>query len=91
MDIVLRTPASDELRALASALSSWQQDGGPIQLHPGDLGWFSMRGPDATARALRAWFSGGKLLGLGLLELAERGRSLAALDPDGRVVAVAGV
>ena len=68
VDIVLRTPVADELRSLASTLSSWQRDNGPIQLHPGDLGWFCMRGAEATARALRAWFCGDTLLALGLLD-----------------------
>ncbi len=52
-------------------------------MHPGDLGWFSMRGPDATARALRAWFSGDKLLALGLLDGPD-GLLRLGLDPDVR-------
>ena len=81
VDIVLRTPVADELRSLASMLGSWQRDNGPIQLHPGDLGWFSMRGVDATARALRAWFRGGQLLALGLLDGAD-GLLRLGMDPD---------
>lgn len=81
MDIVLRTPVADELRSLVSTLSSWQRDTGPIQLHPGDLGWFSMRGADATARALRAWFRGDQLLALGLLDGPD-GLLRLGMDPD---------
>ena len=81
VDIVLRTPAADELRSLASTLSTFQRDDGPIQLHPGDLGWFSMRGAEATAQALRAWFCGDTLLALGLLDGPD-GLLRLGIDPD---------
>lgn len=81
VDIVLRTPAADELRSLASTLSTFQRDNGPIQLHPGDLGWFSMRGAEATAQALRAWFCGDTLLALGLLDGPD-GLLRLGIDPD---------
>lgn len=81
VDMVLRTLVAGELRSLGSTLSSWQRDTGPIQLHAGDLGWFSMRGADATARALRAWFRGDQLLALGLLEGPDVLLRLG-MDPD---------
>ena len=81
MDIVLRTPASDERKSLAATVGAWQRDGGPSQLHPGDLGWFSMRGPEATAGALRAWSLNGELLALGLLD-GQDGLLRLAVDPE---------
>jgi ribosomal protein S18 acetylase RimI-like enzyme len=83
VSIVLRTPGTDELASLAATVSAWQRDGGPIQLHPGDLGWYSMRGPEATARALRAWSRDGELLALGLLDGPD-GLLRLAVDPDVR-------
>ena len=81
--IVLRTPGSDELASLAATVDAWQRDGGPIQLHPGDLGWYSMRGAEATAGALRAWARDGELLALGLLDGPDALLRLA-VDPDVR-------
>jgi GNAT superfamily N-acetyltransferase len=83
VSIVLRTPGSDELESLAATVGAWQRDGGPIHLHPGDLGWYSMRGPEATARALRAWSRDGELLALGLLDGPD-GLLRLAVDPDVR-------
>ena len=77
---MLGTPGGNELESLAATLAAWQQDGGPIQLHPGDLGWYSMRGPEATARALRAWSRDGELIALGLLDGPD-GLLRLAVDP----------
>lgn len=81
MTVTMGKPDSEGLRALATALDGWQRDGGAIQLHPGDLGWFSMRGVEATADALRAWFRQGRLVALGLLDGPD-GLLRLALDPE---------
>lgn len=39
-----------------------------VQLHPGDLGWYSMRGAEATAGALHTWSRHGELVAIGLLD-----------------------
>ncbi len=83
VNIVLRTPRSDELEPLAATLGAWQTDDGPMHLHPGDLGWYSLRGPEATARALRAWSREGQLVALGLLDGPD-GLLRLALRPDVR-------
>lgn len=83
VDIVLRTPRSEELRSLAATVGAWQRDGGPIHLHPGDLGWYSMRGPQATARALRVWSRDGVPVAVGLLDGPD-GLLRLAIDPDER-------
>ena len=68
MTIEIRTPEVSELSVVASTLASWQHDDGGIQLHPGDLGWYSTNGMDATARALRVWSAGNEILAVGLLD-----------------------
>ena len=68
MAIELRAPEVDQLGSVVRALREWQQDALPMQLHPGDLGWFWRFGPDALAAALREWRSNGELVACGLLD-----------------------
>lgn len=63
-----RTPHPSELERIGASLAAWQSDDSPIQLHPGDLGWHSMRGPEATAAAVRVWGAGDDLAAVGLLD-----------------------
>ena len=49
-------------------LREWQYDGAPMQLHPGDLGWFWRFGAEATAAAVRTWSRDGRILAVGLLD-----------------------
>jgi len=49
-------------------LREWQRVGAPVQLHPGDLGWYWRFGAEATAAAVRAWSRDGQLLAVGLLD-----------------------
>ena len=55
--IEVGTPGTDELGAVVAALRQWQRDDAPIQLHPGDLGWYWRFGPQATAAARDLWTS----------------------------------
>lgn len=68
MSNVLSVPGVDELDGVVDALREWQYEGAPIQLHPGDLGWFWSAGPQATAAAVRTWSGGGRLLAVGMLD-----------------------
>ncbi|MFD2417006.1 GNAT family N-acetyltransferase [Amycolatopsis pigmentata] len=68
MTIVSRTPAVDGLGEAVGALREWQYDGAPMQLHPGDLGWFWRFGAEATAAAVRTWSRDGRILAVGLLD-----------------------
>ena len=68
MDLDLRTPSVDELNGVCTVLGKWQNDGGPLQLHPGDLGWYSLRGPAATAAAIRVWSHDDEILAIALLD-----------------------
>jgi len=65
---VLGTPGVDGLSEAVGALREWQYDGAPMQLHPGDLGWFWRFGAEATAAAVRTWSRGGRTLAVGLLD-----------------------
>jgi len=66
--IELDTPGVDGLGDVVRPLRDWQHDASPIQLHPGDLGWFWQFGAEATARAIRTWNRGGQVLAVGLLD-----------------------
>jgi ribosomal protein S18 acetylase RimI-like enzyme len=68
MAIVLDTPAVDGLGDAVDALREWQSDHAPMQLHPGDIGWFWRFGAEATAAAVRTWSRRGRILAVGLLD-----------------------
>ncbi|WP_426594193.1 GNAT family N-acetyltransferase [Cellulomonas sp. McL0617] len=68
MSIELSTPDVGQLGAVVGALRDWQDDASPLQLHPGDLGWFWRFGAEATAAAVRTWSRDGQVLALGLLD-----------------------
>jgi ribosomal protein S18 acetylase RimI-like enzyme len=75
MAITTRTPTADELDDTTRVLSEWQYDDGPVQLHPGDIGWFWRFGAERTAEAVRTWSRAGEVLAVGLLD----GRELLRL------------
>jgi ribosomal protein S18 acetylase RimI-like enzyme len=68
MAIVLGEPGVDGLSEAVGVLREWQYDGAPVQLHPGDLGWFWRFGAEATAAAVRTWSRDGQILAVGLLD-----------------------
>ncbi|MFF2183939.1 GNAT family N-acetyltransferase [Streptomyces sp. NPDC058155] len=68
MAIVLGEPGVDGLTEAVGVLREWQDDGAPMQLHPGDLGWFWRSGAEATAAAVRTWGRDGRILAVGLLD-----------------------
>lgn len=80
MNIVMSTPEPGDLDRVVTALRGWQNDGGPLHLHPGDLGWYSLRGASATATAIRIWARGKRILAVGLLDGPQLLRM--ALDPE---------
>ncbi|MEU4446201.1 GNAT family N-acetyltransferase [Actinosynnema sp. NPDC050801] len=82
MAIVLGDPGVDGLDAAAGVLREWQREGAPMQLHPGDLGWFWRFGAEATAAAVRTWDRDGRILAVGLLDGPELLRLTIA--PDAR-------
>ncbi len=68
MAIELSTPAASRLGEVVRALRDWQRDTAPMQLHPGDLGWYWRFGQDAVAAAVRTWSRDGRLLAIGFLD-----------------------
>ncbi len=68
MAIVLGKPGVGGLIEAVGVLREWQYDGAPMQLHPGDLGWFWRSGAEATAAAVRTWSQDGQIVAVGLLD-----------------------
>jgi len=71
MAIVLDKPDVAGLSEAVGVLREWQYDGAPMQLHPGDLGWYWRFGAEATAAAVRTWSRDGQMLAVGLLDGAD--------------------
>ncbi|RVX43862.1 acetyltransferase (GNAT) family protein [Nonomuraea polychroma] len=71
MAIEMGRPGVDGLGDVVRVLGEWQYDGGPVQLHPGDVGWFWRFGAERTAEATRTWSRAGEVLAAGLLDGAE--------------------
>ncbi|WP_132143771.1 GNAT family N-acetyltransferase [Kribbella antiqua] len=68
MAIELGKPGVDGLGDVVGVLREWQYDGAPVQLHPGDLGWFWRFGVEQTAAATRTWSRDVQILAAGLLD-----------------------
>ncbi|MFD9214854.1 GNAT family N-acetyltransferase [Streptomyces sp. NPDC059544] len=68
MAMAMGKPGVDGLGEALGVLAAWQSDGAPMQLHPGDLGWFWRWGAEATAEAVRTWSRDGRILAVGLLD-----------------------
>jgi GNAT superfamily N-acetyltransferase len=79
--IELSTPDAGRLGAVVAALREWQRDAAPMQLHPGDVGWYWQFGAAKVATALRTWSHDGRLLGVGFLDGPDVLRMTVA--PDG--------
>ncbi|HEX5595688.1 MAG TPA: GNAT family N-acetyltransferase [Micromonosporaceae bacterium] len=71
MTIKMGRPRTDGLGDVVRVLREWQYDGGPVQLHPGDVGWFWRFGAERTAEATRTWSRAGQTLAVGLLDGAD--------------------
>jgi GNAT superfamily N-acetyltransferase len=61
-------------------LREWQHDDAPMQLHPGDLGWYRRFGAGKAAAAVRTWSRAGRILAAGLLDGPELLRMTIAPD-----------
>lgn len=80
MTISCGTPAPAELPTVSAVLAEWQADGVPVQVHPGDLGWFWRFGVERTTAAVRVWQRDGLPLAVGLLDEPDMLR--LAIDPE---------
>ena len=68
MSITMRRATPDRLGEIVEAVASWQHTGGPVQLHPGDLGWNWRLGARQLADALRVWTRGAQVLAVGMVD-----------------------
>ncbi|MEU8399666.1 GNAT family N-acetyltransferase [Nonomuraea sp. NPDC048892] len=68
MTIEMGTPEAGRLGEVTRVLAEWQHDDVPVQVHPGDIGWFWRFGAERTAQATRTWSRGAELLAVGLLD-----------------------
>lgn len=64
-------PSVAELPGIFEALASWQREGAPVQVHPGDLGWYQRFGAESLAAALRVWARGDGTVAIGFLDEEE--------------------
>ena len=68
VSIDLDTPRIGELPAVIGELRNWQDDAGPMQLHPGDLGWAAKEGEQALGASLRIWRRDGRIVAIALID-----------------------
>jgi len=64
----MEIPEPAALPGILESLASWQHNGAPFQLHPGDIGWHWRFGADATAIAMRVWAAAGETVAVGLVD-----------------------
>lgn len=81
--ITRNEPGVGALSEVLGVLRAWQDDGAPMQLRPGDLGWFWRSGAEATAAAVRTWSRDGRILAVGLLDGPGLVRLTVAPDATG--------
>jgi GNAT superfamily N-acetyltransferase len=82
MTIALGRPQPHDLADVLAVLRDWQHEGAPMQLHPGDLGWYQRFGADEAAASVRTWARDGRTLAVGLLDGPDLLRLTTA--PDAR-------
>ncbi len=87
--MTIRLQNVDDLNAVVDALSTWQRDGAPVQLHPGDLGWHWRFGAEQLAGAIRVWHRDGRPAAIGFLDGPGliRMAIAPAADDDGELAA----
>ncbi len=69
------------LDEVVEAVASWQEEGLPVQVHPGDFGWNWSFGSETLARELRVWRREGQILAAGMVDRAD-GLIRMALAPS---------
>lgn len=66
MSLTLHVPTADDLEEITEAVATWQHEGSPVQVHPGDIGWNSTFGPEQIAKELRVWRRDGELVAVAM-------------------------
>jgi GNAT superfamily N-acetyltransferase len=82
MPITQQVATPSSLDEIADAVAQWQHEGGPVQLHPGDLGWHWRLGAADLARSVRVWRRDGEIVATGLADDAELIRMALAPSID---------
>lgn len=80
MTVIMSTPGTGDLAVATDALRAWQDDARPVQLHPGDVGWYQRFGAGTAAAAVRTWSRDGRLVAVGLLDGSRLLRMTTAPD-----------
>jgi ribosomal protein S18 acetylase RimI-like enzyme len=68
MSITMQLATPDSLGEIVEAVAVWQHASGPVQLHPGDLGWNWSLGAQKLAEAVRVWTRDGQILAVGMVD-----------------------
>ncbi|GAA2697792.1 GNAT family N-acetyltransferase [Actinoplanes palleronii] len=68
MSVTMQLATPDALGEIVEAVAVWQHTGGPVQLHPGDLGWHWRFGRRKVAEAVRVWARNGHVLAVGMMD-----------------------
>ena len=68
MSIALQSGTPALLDEIVEAVALWQEEGAPVQLHPGDLGWAWRFGAQALAAEVRVWRRDGQILAAGTVD-----------------------
>lgn len=68
VSITLQSGGPAQLDEIVEAVAGWQQDGLPVQVHPGDFGWNWSFGAEALAREVRVWRRDGQILAVGMVD-----------------------
>ena len=68
MSITLQPATPALLDEVIEAVALWQEEGAPVQLHPGDLGWAWRFGAQALADEVRVWRRDGQILAAGMVD-----------------------
>ena len=69
--MTMLTLSTKDLPGIIDTVASWQREGLPVQVHPGDLGWYQRFGSQALASALRVWTRDGEIAAVGFLDESE--------------------
>ncbi|MBO3744267.1 GNAT family N-acetyltransferase [Actinoplanes flavus] len=68
MSIAMHRATPESLAGIVETVAGWQHPGGPVQLHPGDLGWHWRFGTRELAEVVRVWTRDGRILAAGMVE-----------------------
>ena len=68
MSITVQSATPALLGEIVEAMASWQREGAPVQLHPGDLGWAWRFGAERLAAETRVWRRDEQFVAAGMVD-----------------------